>query len=290
MVKRVSPLEIYKQVPKGIDFKKYGLDSGMAFVTELLERRVKIEDIKELADPKYTKNVEQIRKLTTPPQRYVSFGTGKRTCIIGGEEVMYRHELTFFNKTALCIDVHDKLDEVSLLAAVEQLTNFKIERIGDELTLDAIAIRCVSDDAATFKSCVEKVAAHTDVPLVLCSLNPAVLEAAASAIASKKPLLYAATKDTWKEVGTLARSLGLPVVAFSSDLDELVSIAKSLRAGGVEEICLDPGTVGGDGLVASSINKLSMIRTAALENGDPDAGCPVICVPATTWRFGAWIR
>lgn len=283
MVKRVSPLEIYKQVPKGIDFKKYGLDSGMAFVTELLERRVKIEDIKELADPKFAKNVEQIRKLTTPPQRPVAFGTGSRTCIIGGEEVMYRHELTFFNKTALCIEVHDKMDEVTLLAAVEHLSAFKIERIGDELRLDAIAVRCVSGDPATFKACVEKVAAHTDMPLMLCSLDANALQAAATAIASKKPLLYAATKDNWKDVGTLARSLELPVVAFSTNLDELVSIARSLHAGGVQDICLDPGILGGDGLVAQSINKLSMLRTATLENGDPNAGWPIICVPATTW-------
>nr|MDO8113726.1 acetyl-CoA decarbonylase/synthase complex subunit gamma [Candidatus Sigynarchaeota archaeon] len=283
MVKRVNPLEIYKNVPKGIDFKKYGLDSGMAFVTSLLERKVKIEDIAELKDPKNEKAVQKIRELTTPPQRPVVFGTGKRACVIGGEEVMYRHELTFFNKTAIAIDVHDKLDEVSLLAAVEHITNFKIERIGEQLRLEAIAIRCLSDDPETFKACVGKVAEKTDLPLILCSFNAKALGEAARAIAAKKPLLYAANKSNWKEVGIIARELSLPVVAFSTDLDELISIANSLAKGGVKDIALDPGVTSGDGLVAQSINKVVMLRTAAVETGNPKACWPVIAVPATVW-------
>ncbi|MFX0100797.1 MAG: acetyl-CoA decarbonylase/synthase complex subunit gamma [Candidatus Hodarchaeota archaeon] len=283
MVKRVSPIDIYKYVPKNIDFKKYGIDSGMAFVTELLERKVKIEDIPEMLDPKNAKNVAKIRELTTPPQKPVTFGVGARACTIGGEEVMYRHELTFFNQTAIAIEVHDKLDEVTLLAAVENVTNFKFVRIGEELTLQAIAVRSVSKDPAVFKACVEKVASNTDLPLILCSLDAKVLEAGAKAIASKKPLLYAATKDNWKEVGTLAQELGLPVVAFSSNLDDLVSITSLLAKGGLKEICMDPGSLFGDGLVADSMNKIIMLRTAALEKGDPLAGYPIIGVPATVW-------
>ncbi len=283
MVKRVNPLEIYKQVPKGIDFKKYGLDSGMAFVTSLLERKIKIEDIAELKEPKNAQAVKKIKELTTPPQRPLNFGVGKRACTIGGEEVMYRHELTFFNKTAIAVEIHDKLDEVSLMAAVEHLTKFKIERIGEELRLEAIAIRCVSDDPATFKACAEKVAAKTDIPIILCTFNAKALDAAARAIAAKRPLLYAADKANWKEVGTVARELDLPVVAFSTDIDDLVSIANSLVSGGVNQVAVDPGVVGGDGLIAQSINKVVMLRTAALENGNPKACFPVVAVPAATW-------
>lgn len=283
MVKRVSPIEIYKHVPKGIDFKKYGIDSGMAFVTELLERHVKIEDIPEFLDSKHAKKIAKIRELTTPPQKPVEFGVGERKCIIGGEEVMYRHELTFFNQTAIAVDVHDKMDEVSLLAAVEYLTKYAVERIGERLTIEAIAIRSVSSDPATFKACVEKVAANTDLPLILCSIDAKVLEAGARAIVAKKPLLYAANKDNWKDVGTFARELGLPVVAMASNLDELASIAVSLNKGGVEEICLDPGTLFGSGIIAQSMNKIIMARTSALEEGNPVMGWPIIGVPATVW-------
>ncbi|MHA1681072.1 MAG: acetyl-CoA decarbonylase/synthase complex subunit gamma [Promethearchaeota archaeon] len=283
MVKRVSPIEIYKVLPKGIDYKKYGMDSGMAFVTELLERNVKIEDIEELSDPKNAKAVVKIRELTTPPQKPVEFGVGERMCIIGGEEVLYRHELTFFNQTSIAIDVHDKMDEATLVATVKYLTDFTIERIGEKLHLEAIAVRSVSGNAEAFKACVEKVSANTNMPLILCSIDAKVLEAGARAIADKKPLIYAANKDNWKEVGLFARELGLPVVAFSMDLDELVSIGKSLHDGGVKEICLDCGTLVGDGIIAESINRLTMLRNAALENGDPLAGWPVIGVPATTW-------
>ncbi|HME51872.1 MAG TPA: acetyl-CoA decarbonylase/synthase complex subunit gamma [Candidatus Lokiarchaeia archaeon] len=282
MVKRVNPLEIYKNVPKGIDFKKYGLDSGMAFVTQLLERKVKIDDIAELKDPKNAQAVQKIREMTTPPQKPVVFGTGKRACTIGGEEVMYRHELTFFNKTAIAIDIHDMLDDAALQAAVDHVTNFMVERIGEQLRLEAIAIRCVSGDAATFKKCVEVVSAKTEIPLILCSFDAKVLDGAARAIAAKKPLLYAATKENWKDVGKLARELGLPVVAFSTDFEELLSVANSLSSSGIV-VAVDPGVIAGDGLIAQSINKVIMLRTAALENGTPTASYPVIAVPAATW-------
>jgi acetyl-CoA decarbonylase/synthase complex subunit gamma len=283
MVKRTNPLEIYKVVPKGIDFKKYGLDSGMAFVTSLLERKIKVDDVAELKDPKNAQSLQKIKELTTPPQRPLVFGVGKRACTIGGEEVMYRHELTFFNKTAIAIEVHDKLDDVSLMAAVDNITNFKIDRIGEQLRLEGLAIRCVSDDPATFKACAEKVAAKTDIPIILCSFNAKAIDAAARAIAVKRPLLYAADKTNWKDIGKTARELGLPVVAFSTDLDELVSIANSLVNGGVKEVAVDPGVVGGEGLIAQSVNKVVMLRTAAVENGNPKACFPVIAVPAATW-------
>jgi acetyl-CoA decarbonylase/synthase complex subunit gamma len=283
LVKRQSPLEIYKILPKGIDFKKYKFESGMAFATELLERRTSIDDIAEFKDPKNREAVEKLRKLTTPPQRPVVFGIGDRECTIGGEEVMYRHELTFFNQTAIAVEIHDAMDDDALAAAVDTITKFKIDRIGEELVLDAIAVRCVSGDPATFKACAEKVAAKTDLPIILCSFDAKVLDAAARAIAAKRPLLYAATKDNFKEVGKLAGELSLPVVAFSTDLDELVSISKSLFKAGLVDICLDPGLLNGEGLVAQSINKFIMLRTAALENGDPIAGFPIIGVPATVW-------
>ena len=46
---------------------------------------------------------------------------------------------------------------------------------------------------------MEKVAGATTLPLVLCTFNPNVMEAGLVAVRDRRPLIYAATKDNWKD-------------------------------------------------------------------------------------------
>ncbi|GAB4310567.1 MAG: acetyl-CoA decarbonylase/synthase complex subunit gamma [Promethearchaeota archaeon] len=279
--KRPTPLEVYKYLDKS-NCGKCGYQTCMAFTSDLLERKVKLQDCAHLMeDPKQAKNREKLAQLIKPPQMAVEFGTGPRKAVIGGEEVLYRHELTFFNPTAIAIEVHDQLDDFE--EVVKYLDGFCITRIGEELKLDAIAVRCVSGDPDAFAEKVLAAAELTELPLILCSWNVDALRTAALAIPDKKPLLYAATKDNWKEVGEIAAEHGLPVVCFSTDVDELLSVAASLRSMGVQEICLDPGTTYGPGLTTQTFDKVYKLRLAAIREGLAEAGYPVIGVPATVW-------
>jgi len=234
-----------------------------------------------MQDPKQAKNREKLIKLVTPPQKSVSIGKGERECVIGGEEVLMRHQLTFYNPTALFIEIAD--DDPDLEEITKYLTDLKIERIGDVLTLDGIALRCVSGDAEQFKLAARKLVEGSNLPIVLCSLNPDLLLAAAGEIKIKKPLLYAATKDSWEKVGTFAIQNNLPIVAVSSDLDELMSLSATLQKLGVKEIVLDPGTFYGPGKLAYTYDKIMQLRKAAIDNEDGDAGWPLMGVPAAYW-------
>lgn len=279
--KRPSPLDVYKYIDKS-NCGECGKGTCMEFVTDLLERKVTLEDCTHLMnDPKQQKNLAKLREMLTPPQLPVTFGVGDRACTIGGEEVFYRHQLTFFNPCAFAIEVHDELENFE--ETIQYLTDFVIERMGDRLTLDAIAIRCVSDDPNVFAEKVIVASEMTDLPLILCSWNVEALKTAAIAVAEKKPLLYAATRDNWEEIGDLAWEHKLPVVCFSPDLDELLSIAASLRKMGLKDLVLDPGTVVGEGLSQITVDKIYKLRLAAIEGGYPEAGYPILGVPATVW-------
>jgi len=74
-----------------------------------------------------------------------------------------------------------------------------------------IAIRSTSDDPTTFRSAVGTVAEATEMPLILCSFNPNVMEAGLVAIPDKRPLIYAATKDNWREMAELALMYNCPL-------------------------------------------------------------------------------
>ncbi|MFX0072559.1 MAG: acetyl-CoA decarbonylase/synthase complex subunit gamma [Candidatus Hermodarchaeota archaeon] len=280
---RPSPLDIYALLDKS-NCKDCGYDTCMAFATDLLERKVRIEDCTHLMQqPKQQKNLRKLRQITTPPQKPVRIGVGEREVTVGGEEVLMRHQLTYYNETALFIEVQDDLPENEMEEIAKYLTDLKIERIGDVLKINGIALRCVSGDTEKYKAAAKKIATVSKLPIMLCCLNPDVLLAAAGEIKDKKPLLYAATKDTWEKVGTFAVQNNLPIVATSTNLDELMSISATLQKLGSDQIILDPGTFFGPGNIAVSYDNIMQLRIAAIDKEDPNAGFPVMGVPAAYW-------
>jgi len=280
---RPSPLEVYALLDK-TNCKECGYDTCMAFATDILERKVIVQDCIHLVqDPKQAKNREKLIKLITPPQRPITVGTGERVAIIGGEEVFYRHQLTFYNQTAIFIEIAD--DDGDLEETLRYLTDLKIERIGDVLTLDGIALRNVSGDKEQFKLAASKIAELSNLPIMLCTFDVDILLYAAEAIKNKKPLLYAVTKDSWEQIGKFAVQNSLPVAVFSNELDELMSLSATLQKLGVKEMILDSGTFFGPGNLSATYDKIMQLRTAAINKGDVNAGWPVMGVPAVYWNL-----
>lgn len=278
---RPSPLDIYALLDKS-NCKDCGYDTCMAFATDLLERKVSVEDCTHLMqDPKQRKKREKLVELITPPQRPVTIGVGDRACTVGGEEVLMRHQLTYYNETAIFVDLED--NDPNLIDTAKYLEEVKIERMGDTLLVNGIALRCVSGDAGKYKEAAKKVADAVSMPIMLCCFDADALIGAATEIKDKKPLLYAVTKDTWEKVGTFAVQNALPVAAVSSDLDELVSISATLQKLGVQEIVLDPCTFYGPGNVAVTYDNIVQLRHAAIDKEDDNAGWPVMGVPAAYW-------
>ncbi len=280
--KRASPLDIYALLDKS-NCKDCGYDTCMAFATDLLERKIGLADCTHLnQDPKQAKKLAKLKDLTMPPQRPVVIGVGDRKCTIGGEEVLMRHQLTYYNPTGIFIEIPDDMG-TELDDTIKYLNDVKIERMGDVLRISGIALRCVSGSADTFKAAAKKITSISDLPVVLCSLNADNLLAAAGEIKDKNPLLYAATKDNWEKVGSFAAQNNLAVAATSASLDELASLSASLQKLGVKGIVLDPGTYFGPGNLAATYDNIMQLRTSAIENDDTNAGWPVMGVPAAYW-------
>ncbi|MBY8985875.1 MAG: acetyl-CoA decarbonylase/synthase complex subunit gamma [Candidatus Lokiarchaeota archaeon] len=278
---RPSPLEVYAVLDKS-NCKECGYDTCMAFATGILERKVIVQNCTHIMqDTKQAKNRNKLIKLITPPQKPVVIGIGDRALTVGGEEVLLRHQLTFYNQTGIFIEIAD--DDADLEEIVKYLTDIKLERIGDVLTLDGVALRNVSGDKEQFKLAASKIGELSNLPIMLCTFNTDNLIYTAEAIKSKKPLLYAATKDSWEQLGTFAVKNDLPVAVFSNDLDELMSISATLQKLGVKEIVLDSGTFFGPGNLSVTYDNIMQLRSAAINKEDINAGWPVMGVPAVYW-------
>lgn len=280
--KELSPIDIYKELPK-TNCKECGLENCMAFATKLVNREIALELCRPLLEKKHEKAYRKLGEMLKPPIKEIVIGTGDNAIRIGGKLVMYRHELAYFNPTPIALDVTDEMSDEELIARVKKTAGFSYTYIGKELKLNMIAVRSTSNNPQMFKKAVEKVAENTQLPLVLCSFNPEVLEAGLIAVPKARPLLYAASGDNWRDMAELALMYECPLVAFApNNLKLLRSLVKTLTEFGVKDLVLDPGTFPNQGL-ADTISNLTAIRRSGCRKGDELFGLPIIGTPITAW-------
>jgi len=271
-----SPLQAYEYLPK-TNCGDCGEPTCMAFASHLIDRSMKVGECPPLLAEEYSDNYNTLADLLTPEIREVVIGTGDHAITIGGDDVLYRHKLTFFNKTAFAYDVWDTMSEEELVGRVNEIQNYKKFYIGEFLTLDAVAIRCTSGDADQFAQTTAKVMETTELPLLLCSLDPEVLGAGLAVAADRKPLIYAATTENWRDVAELALTHNVPVaLSAPNDPDALKSLALTFASAGITDLVLDPGTFPTDGLRDSFENFLK-IRRAGID-GQTDIAYPDIMI------------
>jgi acetyl-CoA decarbonylase/synthase complex subunit gamma len=281
-MKELSPIDVYMLLPK-TNCKECGEENCMAFATKLVNREVRIEQCPPLLSKKLEKNYKQLKEMLKPAVREFTIGPSDSAVAVGGKLVMYRHEFTYFNPTAIAIDVTDEMPEEEILDRVKKTQEFTYTYIGNELKLQMVAVRSTSNYNEKFKATVKKVAENTNLPLILCSFNPTVLESGLMVVSDARPLIYAATKKNWKDMAELALMYKCPLAVFApNDLTLLRSLVKTLKEYGVEDLVLDPGTFPSEGL-EDTINNFTMIRRAACNVGDELLGYPTIGTPIVAW-------
>lgn len=283
-VKELSPIDVYKLLPR-TNCKECGEKNCMAFATKVVNREVSIEKCTPLLKKEFEKAYKQLKEMLKPAVKEVVIGVGNHAVKIGGKLVMYRHELTYFNPTAIAIDITDEMSDEEILSRIKKTEQFKFEYIGQTLKLDMLAVRSTSNNPEKFSTAVKKVAENTSLPLILCSLNPNVLKAGLDAVPKKRPLLYAATEKNWRDMAELAMAYDCPLAVFApGNLKALKSLAKTLLKYGVNDLILDPGTFPEEGL-ADTLNNFVMLRRAACKKGDDALGFPLMGVPMTAWMY-----
>lgn len=279
---QISPIDIYKLLPK-TNCKKCGEENCMALATKLMNREISLEKCAPLFEEKNKEAYQKLWEILKPPVKEILVGVGKRATKIGGKLVMYRHELTYTNPTAIAIDVTDETDLAAFKKRIKEVEDFSFNYIGMSLKLDMVAIRSTSNDPKKFNVAVKSFSEASALPAILCSFNPEVVENGLMVIGKNRPLIYAATKDNWKDMANLALMYNCPlVVSAPNDLNLLKSLTRTLLEYGVKELVLDPGTFPDEGL-ADTLNNFTMLRKDAIKENDELLGFPLLGVPLTVW-------
>jgi acetyl-CoA decarbonylase/synthase complex subunit gamma len=283
MSKKISPLDVFNLLPK-TNCGKCGEETCFAFAVKVADRKVDLELCTPLFEEEnYRGSLGKLSLLLRPAVREVRVNSKGREVRLGGKTVLYRHEFRYDNPTAIAISVSDAVPEEEMLAKVKRASDFEYRYIGMDLTLDMIAVRCVSNDPVQFGERVKKISETTDMPLVLSSFSPEVIENGLTALGEAKPLIYAANKDNWEEMAQLSLMYKCPLVVSSpNDLDQLRSLASTFLQRGIENLVLDPGTLPDDG-IRDTINNFTMLRRSATDRKDDLLGFPLLGAPISAW-------
>ncbi|CAJ35414.1 carbon monoxide dehydrogenase/acetyl-CoA synthase complex, corrinoid large subunit [Methanocella arvoryzae MRE50] len=281
-IREISPIDVYKLLPK-TNCGECHEANCMTFATRVVNGELTVEDCPPIAGKKYMADYEKLRELMRPPVRTVTFGTGETAAKVGGKYVLYRHEFTYHNPPPIAIDVADYMAKEEIDARLKMVSSFTFNYIGRTLRLDAVAIRSTTNEPATFATVVKDVAGQTDLPFVLCAYDPATMAAGLDQVKDRRPLLYAATKENWKEMAELALQYSCPlVVSAPHDIPGLRSLVRTLTEYGISDLILDPGTsVESD--LARTIHEFSQIRRSVFQQDDELLGYPLLGTPISAW-------
>jgi acetyl-CoA decarbonylase/synthase complex subunit gamma len=267
----LSGLEIYKLLPK-TNCKECGQPTCLAFAMKLAQKQAELSACPYVSE----QSKAALAAASAPPIRLVTIGKGDKKVEVGNETVLFRHDKTFFHKPGLFVRLKDTQPPSEFEAAVDQIKNYTVERVGIQMGVDGIAIENASGDAATFANYVATIVTKTEQSLVLIATAPAAMAAALEKAGGNAPLIYAATTENWKEMAALAAKHKAPLAVRTSDgLQALAELAEGVKGTGVEDIVLDPGARDLHG----SLLALTQLRRLALKSNFRPLGYPIITFP-----------
>jgi len=268
----LSGVEIFKLLPK-TNCKKCGYPTCLAFAMKLAQRQASLEQCPDVSED--AKKI--LGEASAPPIRSITLGSGDKAVKMGEETVLFRHDKKFVNPCAIAVEIKDTLSETEIAKKIEEVLSSEIDRVGQKLRVDAIALTNASGDKGKFESAAKLIASKApDVPVILSTTDPASAEVAVKLFAGKKPLIYGANTGNAEAMANIAKAekaiLGVVASASGGGLDELSALTEKVKSLGVEDMVIDSGAKKAKEILENN----TMIRRAVLKKGFKPSGYPVI--------------
>lgn len=271
----LSGLQIYKLLPK-TNCKDCGFPTCLAFAMKLAQQGAELSQCPHVSEEAKQALAASARPAMLP----VTVGTGERAFTVGNETVMFRHEKTFVNPTAMVVRVKASDAPDAVMETVSKVDSYTAERVGIDMRFNGIAIDSSNGDAGAFASCVQQVAGKTQLPLILMADQPSVMEKGLASVKDRRPIIHAATKSNVGEMAKLAAQYKCPLAVKGETLADLAEVAEQAVKAGAQDLVLDPSPKD----FGSALTLLTQIRRLALNARQPLFGYPVMALtgPATS--------
>ncbi|HWQ73512.1 MAG TPA: acetyl-CoA decarbonylase/synthase complex subunit gamma [Desulfitobacteriaceae bacterium] len=266
----LSGLEIYKQLPKK-NCGECGTPTCLAFAMALSTGKGVLDSCPYVTDEAR----ENLASASAPPIKAITFGNGS---VIGDETVLFRHDKTFYHPTTLIVQVSDALSDEEITTKVKEINDMEFDRVGLHYSLDGAAVIQESGDGQRFARVAATVAAATEKSLLLLSNDIEALKAAVPSLASRKPLIGAATETNYEAVVNFAKEQAVPVILRAEGLDALNELVTKAQALGYKEFVLDAGSK----TPGQTLADLTQIRRLAIKKKYRPFGYPTVAFTTKT--------
>jgi len=274
----ISGSEIVKMLPKTKGCKDCGFPTCFAFAMKLASGGATVDRCPHLSEETKAKLIEAL----APPMRLVTIGTEGNKLEIGNEEVVYRHEKTYYHPPGVALLISDKESDARIEEKINKIKELEFLWIGLTLKADLLALRFESGNKDKFLALVNKAYHESSAPMILISEDMDALFSARNLCADRNPLLYPITKENVEEAIPKIKEKPTPVAIRAENVDSLVPLTVKLKEAGIEDVVLDPGSKN----LMEGLRDQTFIRRAALKAGFRPLGYPTIAFPCFIAKDG----
>jgi acetyl-CoA decarbonylase/synthase complex subunit gamma len=260
----LTGLQIQKLLPK-TNCKECGSNTCLAFAMKLAARKADISQCPYASQ----EAIQTLGAAYEPPVKLIELGPNK-SLKLGEETVLYRHEKTFVHQTVLAVNINDTDPPESIEQTLANINNYMLERVGEEFGLDMVSVTQKSSDIETFVMLAQKAWETVKRPLILRSLNPGALIAAAKTVKGSRSVLASAAPGTADELRVAAQENEHVLAVTAPDLNELTRLTDKLKKDGFNDLILEFQTHS----LAEQFQTNSITRRAALKDNYKPLGYP----------------
>jgi len=196
----------------------------------LSQRRISIDKCPDIS----AESKKLLSEISRPPMKAIKFGMKDNEIELGGEEVLFRHEKTFYHQPAFAILLSDTVSSEEFRKTIKKLMDMKFELLGENIKIDMLAIKNDSKNPDAFVQCVQLA---KDFPLLLMSEKLETVKKARAVLGNQTPVIMGGFSKAWIQ---FALESGSILVIQGKSLDEIAEKSKQAQSHGLNNIILYP--------------------------------------------------
>jgi len=260
----LSGLEIFKLLPK-TNCGDCGVPTCMAFAMKLAQKKAELGECPHASD----EAENALGAASEPPIRLVKIG-GANALEIGDETVMFRHDKTFFHQTGIAVRLCTSDSESSLRTKISDIENYRVERVGEELTVDLFFIEHDTEDREAFIQTIQMVRQHSSKGVILDCPDKALLKEGLEICRNERPSIFLREEASDSDY-ELGKTYGTSLILTAHSLESLAVQSEKAREAGVSDLILN---LDSDNL-GRRLQDNTILRRSALRNNYKPFGYPL---------------
>lgn len=263
----LKALDIFKLTPKK-NCKDCGFPTCMAFCMKVASGAVEVSKCPHMSD----ESLAKLSEATAPLMRGMKIGAENSEYELGAETVLFRHEKTLINRNRYAVAFCECMTNEEIDAKLANIKAVNYVRIGEEMKAEMALIEYFENKEG-FLNVVNRVKdSNLDLAYILVCEDAAIAKEAVEILKDKKPVVYGATKENYKEMIEVVKADKLALGVKASSLEELYATVELIQAAGYRELILD---VTGENIKDTFTNAVQ-VRRIALKEQDRTFGYPSI--------------